>query len=321
MAQQPPATACIVGLSLLIHIISYFGSGAVRLLALSPSRTITVNFYVWNVVTGSFLETNVIKAALAFPALFWAAGKLEKAWGAKALMQLLLMCAGLSGLVMLFWKVLLYILSGSSKSSGFFSNLYGCTGLILAAVVGLVRSNPELRVGLVHLRHIPLPLLVIYTFLGFSLPPSVLFFHDLGLAWVSFFVAFAFINWKHPSADGTAFALDVFFPDAVRPAMRAALILTIGFLHRFGLSGSSQRSSVYGPILPITSGSLKANASPTPRVAATLDPVAERRRARALRALDEKLAQISREPAVKLGSLAAPSSPASGGSSGSAANA
>ena len=319
MAQQPPATACIVGLSLLIHIISYFGSGAVRLLAPALADD-HCQLYVWNVVTGSFLETNVIKAALAFPALFWAAGKLEKAWGAKALHAAAAHVrriigprnAILEGAALYFeWK---------QQVVRFFSNLYGCTGLILAAVVGPLEAIPS-WVGLVHLRHIPLPLLVIYTFLGFSLPPSVLFFHDLGLAWVSFFVAFAFINWKHPSADGTAFALDVFFPDAVRPAMRAALILTIGFLHRFGLSGSSQRSSVYGPILPITSGSFTANASPTPRVAATLDPVAERRRARALRALDEKLAQISREPAVKLGSLAAPSSPASGGSSGSATNA
>ena len=97
--QETPVASAVVAVALFIHVASYLGSGAARLFALNPSRTITVNFYVWNVVTGSLIESNVVKAAGTLAALFWAASKLERAWGGKAVANERTYCIDISAIL------------------------------------------------------------------------------------------------------------------------------------------------------------------------------------------------------------------------------
>ena len=323
-----PVTIILLALVGVLHIATFLGNGVVRLFALNPSRTITVHFYVWNVITGCLVETNTLKALAAGGCFFWTASKLESVRGSASLIKLLTLASLGSGVAMLFLKVLLYIISGSSTKF-LYHDMYGLFGLALAATVGLVHERPDTIVvpGVLLLRNIPLLFLAAYTLIWAVAGKSEAgFCHDLGMARMSLFAAFVIVNYSSARRGKAPITADMFFPDKVRPALRAAVILIIGMLQRFGVSGgaggafSSSSQSVYGPILPTVSSANGAAADERVRHASSkskpvLDPIAERRRARALRALDEKLAQISKEPAVSLASLApppaSPSSPSS----------
>mmetsp|Transcript_20314 Transcript_20314/g.25949 ORF Transcript_20314/g.25949 Transcript_20314/m.25949 type:complete len:189 (-) Transcript_20314:1244-1810(-) len=175
---------------------------------------------------------------------------------------------------------MLYIVS--TEENYLFHDMYGMGGVMTSLLIGniLVEPNGTIYKN-VQYRILLLPYVATYILL--SLFPLDL--NDFLLVITSFFISFLYLRRRKPAstfavAEDTK--LDILFPSGLRAAVKARCGYSI-----FG--GAKKSGTINESHLPAT----------LPKVIVS-DPVGERRRARALQALDRKLAEISREPEVSL---------------------
>lgn len=279
-------TFALFGVASVLHLITYINLDWVEnFFALIPVNTLMQHWYLWNVLTSSLFEKSFLRFALKGCVFVLGGMKLEKAWGPRVLGKLIAITAICSGGITFLFMAGLYV-SGLEKV--LFVDQYGFAGLCTSILVGLVKNDKNFNLGvpMLRIRYTVLPFLCVYTlFWGLG----IVVVRDLSFAWISFFVGFAYLNGvKNLGNCDDDFTFDVFFPDLVRPFLRAGVLMTISFLARLGVGSNA----TFGPILPHRSNESSFS---VPKRKTTLDAVAERRRAKALRALDAKLAQMSRE--------------------------
>jgi len=213
------------------------------------------------------------------------------------------------------------------------STFFGQAGLLIALLVGNVRVNVEDRLGSLRVksRLFVFPAIAVYgglALLDERINGDSKWIHDATFTAFAFPVSFVllklfdFSNHESdaifPSREAYSddpFTLDAFFPAVVRPFVRTISILLENFAVRFckcykrpsprtGFAEAQLRTSsqLFADDYDLESwGATRPNnASPTGRLGARKikNPIAERRRLRALKALDQKLAQISREPEI-----------------------
>ncbi|GBG24551.1 Hypothetical Protein FCC1311_007702 [Hondaea fermentalgiana] len=304
--------------------------------ALVASNTLLMNWYLWTLLTGHLVDAALIKALAFLPAICILSVKLERAFGLRGLVvYLLTSCVMVSVLV-----VIMLLCELPVRGIYYFYNatFYGHTGLVVSLLVGNVRANIEDQLGSLRVksRVVVFPAVLGYSFLAF-VDDAVhekgdgKWTHDVAFALFAFPVSFTLLklfDFADRNADAIfpprvaftddPFTLDAFFPQPLRPIVRAFGILFENAAFRLcgkcyrrqpERSGFADAQRAAAAALPnedlegwgATRSSMPADKG---RLGARkiTNPIAERRRLRALQALDQKLAQISREPEISFAS-------------------
>ncbi|CAM9407221.1 unnamed protein product [Heterosigma akashiwo] len=76
-----PITGALSVLMGLLFLASLFSSHVVGQVALVVSKTFMSNFYVWNIITGNLLETNILKLVPCIAGVLHFGSQAEKALG------------------------------------------------------------------------------------------------------------------------------------------------------------------------------------------------------------------------------------------------
>jgi len=228
--------------------------------------------------------------------------KVEMAWGVRGSASYLLLVALLSSTVCSFVIVFAYLASNNYLIYMYDTDYYGNAGLIVASLVARCYISYEDKLEKLPLKtvYLVLPTIGFYllcsTFEEYVLDSHYMV-QDASFSVFSFPIAYMLIRkfdfsnqngfFVNRTNDETEFELEMFFPTAFKPGVRMVTKSLNACIEKiFGKKASplpyqySQTSSI----------DLLQTATRQPNV------VAERRRARAMKALDQKLAQISKEP-------------------------
>lgn len=294
-------------------------------LTLVPSKFI---FYPWTILTATFVEQNIFTVLLNLATLFYGGKYLERAWGSREFTKFIVTIAVAPNLVILPLYLLgSAIKSGSSSGYALFSDqecttctfpadsassrvTQICGGISIQAsfLVAFKQLVPEHTVtifkGLVKMRvkHFPAVFLLLNTFSGLVMGTHV----AASLAWIGLVTSWTYLRFfkRQPDLTGTStdglgikgdasetFAFKCLFPDAIQPpigfvsdAVYSVLVsirLCTPFSEEEIASGNQQalaRGEAGLPSLLSNRGSRNSKREE-----------AERRRAVALKALDQRL--------------------------------
>jgi len=279
---MPPVTFL---LALLIFFFGACGVGhpdTAEYFALVPGNSILAHYYVWNGITSPFFETNLVKMIANAAAVIVIGRAIEPVWKWRKFIHVLAVSIICSATVIVFGSLIFY--RTTVDTSYLYHQSYGSTSLALVLLLGLKQEEPNttapylasygIRYG--HLLQASLAIVPLMGILGI-MPDAV-------SCYVSVYASWIYLRYFCRNPDGTTgdatdtFAFINFFPLQVRPFMapviKAASLCAgcCGCVHR-----NPRRSTTH------------SNGTTT---CVNENAVAERRRARALKALDQKLQEI-----------------------------
>ena len=278
-----PLTSSVLALSVVVSLIRVAtattdSDRVASELGLSPGGLMQVK--LWTLVTAALVQ-DWFSLATTLPAFAACSLSLEREWGARRVAELYGLVSVAAAGVSLACVFAAYV--ATLRESFLFDHQFGAGALASAAAVGVVYAHvargAEARVAGTDMdvRSAAIPALMAYAVLRAALGLPA---RDAVLAAVGFLVAVARL-----SGDAVGLGLDSFTPPAAAPVVRAALSRVAP---RLVSSGSAAVSA--------TAASLAMQQA----LHSVPDPVAERRRQRALKALDKKLAEMENEPQVDL---------------------
>eukprot|EP00949_MAST-11_sp_MAST-11-sp1_P005412 g5412.t1 len=266
----------------------------------SPGNLL-LNLRVYTALTYALTEAPFGMRAIFAPAvLFFLMNAFERRWGSAELVYFLLFVAGSSAVTLVVLSFACYVASANEQFL-YGDGAAGTAGLSMSLLLAFAQEHPDAKVvgGTMRLKQVPVATAIVVLFAGFfqaSLAPS----GQLILS--AFPFAFGYLRRYKPHPDGTRgdrsadFAFESMFPRQLKPIARVLAKTVLGVIVRI----PPLRDFAVGPAIATPSGqSLAARRGGAP------DPLADRRRARALQLLDQKLAQIRAEPVQPLGSPAA----------------
>lgn len=250
-------------------------------LALVPAYTIPPHFFVWNILTSGFYEISLFSAIFDVIALLLFGKKLEPMWGSKEYMQFILLVNAVAGFSTFCFMVVAYSLLG--LESLWFAPFSGFSGVIGGFMVALKQIAPEQELNLLpgvslRAKHLPgLLLLVNFTFFFLGFPSTSLPFTFFGVcgAWV--YLRFYQRHEGHVGDRSEEFSFASFFPEPLKPAAKVVGNVTLSLFRLCRFCRDEQT-------LPQTRGSDPSDMFDS--------EAAERRRMRALRALDHRMQQV-----------------------------
>ncbi|KAL4811144.1 eukaryotic integral membrane protein-domain-containing protein [Aspergillus unguis] len=295
-------------------------------LTLVPSQFI---FYPWTILTATFVEQNIFTVLLNLATLFYGGKYLERAWGSREFTKFIVTIAVVPNVVIIPLYLLATAARGASASSGYAlpsdqdcdsctfpadstssSITQICGGISIQAsfLVAFKQLVPEHTVtlfkGLVKMRvkHFPAVFLLLNTFSGLVLGTRI----AATLAWIGLITSWTYLRFfkRQPDLTGTStdgagikgdasetFAFKCLFPDAIQPpiglvsdaiySVLVSLKVCTPFSAEDIASGNQQALARGEAGLP----SLLSNRGGRN----TKREEAERRRAVALKALDQRL--------------------------------
>mmetsp|Transcript_69 Transcript_69/g.157 ORF Transcript_69/g.157 Transcript_69/m.157 type:complete len:359 (+) Transcript_69:149-1225(+) len=317
LLKTSPGTAAIAVLSVVFTFITLvFDEHAFSM----NYRMLTTKFYLHTLITAHLAEVSFIKLFILVPIMMKACVKLELSWGTRGFLVFLSLVSIYTAAIHGVEIVFMYMLGFHRY---FESILCGHFGLFIAVLVGCLRIDQEdtfIKPSW-KVRKFIFPVLSLYgviwiitMVLSMELGVRELdFIHDAGFGLIAFFTSYYLLrrydfSRADPGSlyssrvlyDDDPFSFDMFFPDILRPVIRA---VCLSKYCSWFIQGRRMGSASGVSTLPTYTS--MDNSAPLPRgVSLTAgkktDPVSERRRARALKALDMKLAQMSREPEIKL---------------------
>lgn len=265
-------------------------------------------YYPWTMLTATFVERNVLSVVLNGVTIYFGGKYLERAWGSKEFGKVVLIASVIPNLVAVPTYITWSYLGNSSRA---FTPVSGAVPLQAAFLVAFKQLVPEHTValfkGLVKMRvkHFPAAFLLVNSVSGLLLGTDTAAF----FSWVGLITAWTYLRFYkrqsylsstatgHPGLRGDAsetFAFAAFFPDKVQPPVALIcdqiymLLIKIGVCTPFSTedidSGNQQAAARGEAGLP----SLLNNNSRSERGWGKREE-AERRRALALQALDQRL--------------------------------
>ncbi|KAG8211454.1 Rhomboid family [Trichophyton interdigitale] len=299
---------------------------AVPYLLAVPSKIL---FYPWTLVCATFVEQNIVTLLINGATMFYGGKYLERAWGSREFGKFILVLALASNLSM----VLLYLTAAAirGKPEIAMKGIGGGIAVQSSFLVAFKQLVPEHTVtilrGLVKIRvkHFP-AIFLLLNFIGALFLGTDVAFH---LSWLGLLISWTFLRFfkYQPDLSGTStsgrgikgdasdtFAFACFFPDAIQPpinfvaerifAILVAVRICTPFSAEDVASGNEQVLARGEAGLPSL---LNNNVRGTPRSGKREE--AERRRALALKALDQRLQSASSNRAAQQAAAsAAPSS-------------
>ncbi|KAF9513593.1 hypothetical protein BS47DRAFT_1296004 [Hydnum rufescens UP504] len=293
----PPAarafTILLVVSSLLRNLLAVYSPGKQAYLDLVPGLTL---WHPWTLITSAFVEVTIVEMALSIVILPISLRYVERLWGAVETTKFVLITVGVSNVIAVFVNIIEHIAIGQDGYFLFGMAYNGLMALQVGVLVALTQAIPEHQIllfGALGVRIKRLPMLYvtfsnIMCILGYQSPYILIQFGWL-VSWVylRFYKrtggdvigasetwgdrseTFAFVNWFPPLLHKPVSILsDVVY----KSCTRAGLVKAYG-QEEFETSTYGNGAYVHLP------GGARAEA--------------ERRRAMALKALDQRLASSS----------------------------
>ncbi|KAJ5259563.1 hypothetical protein N7478_012544 [Penicillium angulare] len=337
----PPATRTflvgLLALSVLYNIARWRGldytSGAVQTTPLIPYLTLVPSrffFYPWTLATSTFVEQNIFTVLLNAATIFYGGKYLERAWGSREFSKFVAAVTLIPNAVI----IPIYLIWGAAPGQNNRGLTQICGGVAIQGsfLVAFKQLVPEHTVaifkGLIKMRvkHFPALFLLLNTLSGIIIGTDTAAI----LAWLGLLTSWTYLRFykQQPDLTGTStnglgingdasetFAFACLFPDVMQPPIAFvadqvyALLVAIKILRPFSehdiASGNQQVLARGEAGLPILLGSQRGSGSG----ARGKREEAERRRALALKALDQRLqaASVGRVQASSA-TLAEPSS-------------
>lgn len=317
----PPVTAALLAALLLASCVAYLSPASHAALMLLPGHTVLGEHAVWNVLTAFLIETHPVKLCVSVGLLLLLSPRSEPQplrGMSRRLALSVLLPVTLTGLLTSFTCLMMYLTTAQEQY--LYAPLWGSAPVAVAVAVTAHQVGGDAPIAGVHVApwvtYSSMPLLVLVVAgVGTYLVPVSRDFLPALLTWV---LAWAYLRFVHdygtPGVVGDVrdeFEFLVMMPTPLRTPLRplvkliSAVFMPLGIFARAkGLGVTSLPPSLMevagGASVAAFGGDAKAG-----RGAA--DPVAERRRERALAALDKKLSELRqsmRGPTVSSGSVA-----------------
>ena len=294
-------------------------------LALIPSHCI---WYPWTLLSAAFVEQNIFTLLFQGGALFFGGKYLERAWGSRGFIYVILIASIIPNLLAVPTYILWAAITGNPERAS--TPLNGGITLQAAFLVAFKQLVPEHTVsiykGMIKMRvkHFPAVFLAVNTLSGLLLGTDT----ALILAWYGLITTWTYLRFykRQPDLASTnsdsgglkgdaseTFAFATFFPDIIQPPIAAfcnhvfVLLCNLKICTPFSdddiATGNEQAAARGEAGLPSFNRQARGARGMTKR------DEAERRRALALKALDERLNAASTRAATQHNATSAPNLP------------
>jgi len=292
-----PLTVLLSVIMSLLFICSLITSDVVAQVALIVSNTVMSNFYVWNIITGSLLETNFFKICIGISGLLYFGSRTEGKLGLLGFAQYVAVVMLASGIVASTVAFLSYVVSFDEQ---LFTPIYGPGGLLAGLTVAFAHQSPNSSpfeaFPAVTSQAFPLALGTVWTGIGIIYSP---FNRDVIFLWSGAYFGWAYLRFVCHHDDGSIgnttpeFEIVNFFPKMTRKYIKPFCNFCYGVMLLLGFFKNRKV-----PIPPAfsngqVSSEIEAPSAPFPII--KQDAASERRRAKAMKLLDEKFAQIAQQ--------------------------
>ncbi|KAI4761524.1 DUF1751-domain-containing protein [Aureobasidium sp. EXF-3400] len=309
----PPLTRALLLLLLVLSLLnasfsvrSLIRVQAIPALAIIPARSLK---YPWTILTAALLETNLVSFAISAVTIFYGGRYLERAWTSQEFAKFVLFVTMIPNLLTFAVYCLWYTVTGSETRANTIIN--GNVALEAAFLVAFKQLVPEHTVSLfrasirIRVKHFPAVFVLLNSLSGPSLGTDTAFF----LSWLGFLTAWIYLRFYRvaPLLATTAtgeeavikgdasdtFAFSHFFPDSIQVVLdpltdsiyktMVAFKLCTPFSEEAIESSNEQASArAEGGLPSLMTGGRGGRAGGRREEA-------ERRRALALKALDQRL--------------------------------
>lgn len=272
-------------------------------LTVVPARSAV---FPWTFITATFVEQNIFTLVITLVTLFLGGGYLERAWGSAELGKFILVVSIVPNFLSFVVYIVWFAITGNVVRS--MTSISGSVALHAGFLVAFKQLMPEHTVAIfrgiikVRVKHIPALFLLVNTLSG------PIFGTDVAaiLAWLGFLASWTYLRFykrsfpdlgsnQAPSLTGDAsetFAIAYFFPDPIhRPVSIVSdtiysILLAVRICTPFSAADVSASNSQAGArhvtrLVPMRGGEQAR--------AGSARAEAERRRALALKALDQQL--------------------------------
>ncbi|KAK5452356.1 hypothetical protein LTS15_007422 [Exophiala xenobiotica] len=294
-------------------------------LALIPSQCI---WYPWTLLSATFVEQNIFTLLFQGGALFFGGRYLERAWGSRGFIYVIVVASIIPNLLAVPTYILWAAITGNPERAS--TPLNGGITLQAAFLVAFKQLVPEHTVsiykGMIKMRvkHFPAVFLAVNTLSGLLLGTDT----ALILAWYGLITTWTYLRFykRQPDFASTSsdsgglkgdasetFAFATFFPDIIQPPIAAfcnhvfILLCNLKLCTPFSdddiATGNEQAAARGEAGLPTFNRQARGARGMTKR------DEAERRRALALKALDERLNAASIRAAAQHNAPSAPNLP------------
>ena len=258
---------------------------ALTYLALTPGRALLTHYYLWQGLTSHFVELGIIKFLVVTVAVCGLGREIEARWGMKKMTRSLAIAFVGGSASVIAGSFLMYRIT--SNTTWLYHSSYGGMSIVCVALLGMKQEDTESAVPYVSRRlgrlnwgqapSVAIAIAALCSVLGLS--------SDFWMCLYGTFFCWIDLRFFYSGGDGSnTFAFETFFPAASRPLVGR---LSAGCYRIFRACGLPQ-------IKPRTIASPRSNEE------SRVNLVAERRRERALRALDAKLKEIEDADEVPL---------------------
>ncbi|KAJ5454638.1 uncharacterized protein N7458_005594 [Penicillium daleae] len=316
----PPATRAVLisllALSLLYNIARWrqldTSAGSVQTSPIIPYLTLVPSlfyYYPWTLLTATFVEQNIFTVSLNAATIFYGGKYLERAWGSREFSKFIIAVALIPNVVIVPFYLIWGALGGSSSRA--LTQICGGVAIQASFLVAFKQLVPEHTVaifkGLVKMRvkHFPALFLFLNTLSGIIIGTDT----AAVLAWLGLLSSWTYLRFykRQPDLTGTStnglgikgdasetFAFACLFPDVMQPPIAFvadqfyALLVAVKILTPFSedeiASGNQQVLARGEAGLPTLLSNHRGGARGSSK-----REEAERRRALALKALDQRL--------------------------------
>ena len=118
--------------------------GLLRATALVPANTMSAHFFIWNVLTATFVESNIFGVITACGVTLLVGKQLEPLWGSKELLRFILVVALAGGATTFLLCLFLYAGSAGYLYEKFMNTpIHGHSGLTGAYLIAVKQLLPE----------------------------------------------------------------------------------------------------------------------------------------------------------------------------------
>jgi len=253
-------------------------------LALVPGYTIPPHFYIWNVLTAGYFEISLFSTLLDSVAVLFIGKFLEPIWGSKEYLRFIVIVNVICGICTFLFMVLLYYIMADPDL--WFESICGFSSVIAGFTVAAKQIIPEQEIRMfcaisVRAKYLSgILILINLTFLLLGISS-----HSFSFTFFGVIVSWTYLRFFQKKGNATgdmsdSFSFASFFPDIMQPSVTiiSNIIYKVFLLCR----------------CCTTSSSTQVPSTPSESVLPTHEPTAdsERRRLRALKALDQRMQQM-----------------------------
>eukprot|EP00112_Aurelia_sp_Birch-Aquarium-sp1_P006744 Seg1738.12 transcript_id=Seg1738.12/GoldUCD/mRNA.D3Y31 product="Transmembrane protein 115" protein_id=Seg1738.12/GoldUCD/D3Y31 len=254
-----------------------------KVLAVTPGFLIPPNFRIWTLITGGLIESNIVYVIVDVAVLLLCARQLEPLWGALELLKFLVILDVFTSILTVILCLLAYL--STNNLNIWFATFSGMAGLIGGIAVAFKQIMPDNKIDLriTEIRVEMIPSLLLFTSCIFSAVGMVPLTNPLQL-FSGILVGWIYLRFYQPRGKGIKgdmnehFEFAAFFPTPIRPPIRKISLIIFNILIKTGICKTPVRTYDVGALSAITIS--LPGMSPND---------AERRRRKALRALNERL--------------------------------